>query len=103
MSDFLYEFCKCGKWKLILASNFVCARKNYYEPLMNAVHVATGHGVVVKIMQSVTDRYQSHSSSAPEGSFVVSCDTCQGVKQSNQPPLGPVIPLHVPVRPWTDM
>ena len=32
-----------------------------------------------------------------------SCDTCQRVKQSNKAPLGLVTPLHIPVRPWTDI
>ena len=86
-----------------MTSNFVFAGKNYHEPLIDEAHVAMAHGGVEKTMQYLTDRYQSQSLSALVQSFVASSDTCQGVKQSNKPPLGLVTTLHVSVRPCTDI
>ena len=87
MGDFLYEFWKSGEWKLILASNFVFAGKNYYQPLIDEAHVATAHDGVEKTMPSLTDRYPSLSLSALVQSLVASWDTCQRVKQSTTSPL----------------
>ena len=99
IGDFLYGFGNSGEWQLILPSNLVFARKNYYEPVSVEAHVATAHDGVQKTMHYQTDRYQSQYLSALVQSFVASCDTCQAVKQSNKPPLGLVTPLHVLVRP----
>ena len=51
MGDFLHGFWNSAEWKLILPSDFVFAGKNYYEPLIDEAHVATGHGGVEKTMQ----------------------------------------------------
>ena len=73
---------------MILPSNFVFAGKNYYESVIDEAHVATANGGVEKTMQYLTDRDQSQLLSAIVQLFVASCDTCQGVKKSNKPPLG---------------
>ena len=101
IGDSLYVFCKSGEWKLIFASNFIFAGKNYNKQLMDRAHVVTAYSGVEQTMQYPTDRYQSQSLSALLNSFVASCDTYQRVKQSNKRPLGLVTPLHLPVRPWT--
>ena len=103
MGDFSNGFWNSVEWKLILTSNCVFARKNYYQPVNDETHVAAAHGRVKKTMPYLTDGYQSQSLSALVRSFVASCDTCQPVKQSHKPPLGLVTPLHVPVRPCTDI
>ena len=59
MGGFLYGFRNLEEWKLILASNFVFAGKNYYETLIDEAHVATAHIGVENTMQYLTDRYQS--------------------------------------------
>ena len=76
MGDFLYGFWKPGEWKLMLPSNFVVARKNYYEHLIGCAHVATAHDGVEKTIQYLIYRYQSESLSAVLHSFVACCDTC---------------------------
>ena len=103
MGDFLHGFWNSGEWKQILLSNVVFAGKNYYEPLIDEAHLATAHGGGENTMQYLNDRYQSQSLSAIVCSFVASCVTCQRVTQSNKPPLGLVTPLHIPVRPCTDI
>ena len=89
--------------KADLAEQFVFADKTYYKSLINNAHVMTAHGRVEKTTQYLTHRYQSHSLSALVQSFVASCDTCHRVKQFNKPPLEFVTPLHVLVRPCTDL
>lgn len=54
-------------------------------------------------MQCLSNKYQLQALPALVKLFVASCNTCQAVKQQNKPPLGLVIPLHVPVRSWTDI
>ena len=103
IADSLCGFCKSEEWELMLTSNFVFAGKNYCEPLIDGAHIATAHREVQKTMQYRTDRYQSQSLSALVPSFVVTCNACQWVKQSNKPLLDLVTLRHVPVRPWTDM
>ena len=64
MGDFLYGFRKSVECKLILPSNFILAGNNFYEPLIDEVHVVTVHGGIEKRMLYLRDRYQSQSLSA---------------------------------------
>ena len=84
-------------------SDFVFEGKNYYECLIDEAYVATAHGGVEIPMQYLTHRYQSQSSSALVQSIQVRHDTCYRVKESNNAPQGVVTPLHVPVRPCTEI
>jgi len=77
--------------------------KNYLEGAIKEAHDATAHGGVEKTLKLLTDRFICQPFSTLVKEYVASCDTCQGTKYSNKPPLGHVTMLHVPARAWTDI
>jgi len=77
--------------------------KNYVEDAIKEAHDATAHGGIEKTLKWLTDKYVCQPFSRLVKEYMASCDTCQGTKYSNKPPLGQVTMLHVPARTWTDI
>ena len=82
-----------------LLRNFIFACKNYHELQIDEAHVVTAHDGVEHTMKYYSNRSQSQALSDLVQLFVANCNTGPCVKQSNQPALGLVTPLHVSVRP----
>jgi len=102
-NGFLYAKNKDKEWRLVLPSTFKFDGKNYLELAIAEAHEATAHGGIEKTMKALTDKFECQSFSKVVKEYIASCDTCQRTKYSNQAPVGLVVPLHVPQRPWTDI
>jgi len=99
-----FLYCRPDKqWKLVLPTSFVYNGKNFLEIAIQEAHDATAHGGVEKTMKTLTDKFMCQSFSTLVKDYVSSCDTCQHTKYYNKPPVGLVTPLHVPIRPVSDL
>ena len=63
-------------------------------------HDASGHLGKDKTMEQVKRRFYWPGMDETVRKYVTSCDACQRNKPSQQSPMGPMMPLPIPTRPW---
>ena len=63
-------------------------------------HDASGHLGKDKTMEQVKRRFYWPGMDEVVRRYVTSCDACQRNKPSQQSPMGPMMPLPIPSRPW---
>jgi len=102
-NGFLYKKNEEGEWRLVLPSTFELNGKNYLKAAIKEAHIATAYGGFEKTLKCLTDKFICQPFSRLVKDYMASCNTCQGKKYSNKPPLGQVTMLHVPARAWTDI
>ena len=91
------------QWRLVLPSTFNAEGKNFLEIAIAEAHAATAYGGIQKIMNALTDKFEYQSFSRLVRKYVKSCDICQSTKYVQKGPIGYVAPLHVPIRPCSDI
>jgi len=102
-NGFLYKKNEKREWRMVLPSTFDMNSKNYLEDAIKEAHDPMAHDGVEKTLKWLTDEFICQPFSRLVKEYVASCDTCQGTKYSNKPPLGQVTMSHVPARAWTDI
>ena len=102
-NGFLYVQNLNKQWRLVLPSTFNAKGKNFIEIAIAEAHTATAHDRIQKTMKALTDKFEYQSVSPLVREYVRSCDMCHRTKYSQRGPIGYVTPLHVAVRPWSDI
>ena len=102
-NGFLYVQNLNKQWRLILPTTFNAEGENFLEMAIAEAYAATTHSGIEKIMKALTDKFECQSLSHLVREYVGSCDICQSTKYSQREPIGYITPLHVPVRPCSDI
>ena len=91
------------QWRLVLPSTFNAKGKNFLEIAIAEAHAATAYDGIQKTMQALIDKFEYQPFSRLVREYVASSDICQRTKYLQKGPIGYVTPLHVPVRPWSNI
>ena len=89
--------------RLILPSTCNAEGKNFLEITIAEAYAATAHGRIEKTIKALTDKFDCQFFSLLVREYVGTCNICKRTKYSQREPIGYVIPLHMPVRLWSNL
>ena len=86
-----------------MPSTFNAEGNNFLAIAIAEAHAATAHGGIENTIIALTAKFEYQFFSYLVKEFIGSCDICQRRKYRQKRPIGYVTPLHVPVRPQSDL
>ena len=77
--------------------------KNYLIIAIVEANAATAHGGIYKTMRALTEKFECQSFSRHVREYVGICNICQRTKYAQKGPITYVTPLHVLLKPYSDI
>ena len=102
-NGFLYLQNLNQKWRLVLPNTFNVEGKNILKIAIAEAHAATAHCGIEKTMKALCNKFECQFFSRLAREYVGSCNICRWTQYLRKEPIGYVTPLHVLVRPWSDI